>query len=424
MNALFSELKGTFRRIHPSSLLNSGLLGLLLIFYTYSVYAIVIALGTFPFGREPDVSLIQTSRHWLINSITLLCLALTIVPVSRWLQHQVNDLVFGQEDNPFALPSMISQQLRGMHSPQLSLPPIVESIATTLHLPYIAIELDGDDGKTFTYGSPQTQAVEHVFPLQYLDRPLGSLIALSRTAGYPLAQSDYHILQEVALQIGVALYLSNMTEVLQSSREQIVVAREEERRRIRNDLHDGLAPTLSSFQLQLGAIRRLMVVNPGEAETIIQELGRDLKQATQDIRDLVYHLRPPMLDELGLIGAIQSLGLLDDHLQLELDVPDPLPPLSAATEVALYRIVTEAVHNVAKHADATVCAIRITLDPGALSLTITDNGRGLPAGYSSGIGHESMAERAAELGGTFSLLPAAPSGTCIEVRLPWRDTHR
>ena len=410
--------------LNPNSLIGAGLLGILLVSYILTIYVSAIALGTFPFGETPSGSLSPSNQPWYVNLVAVVLLALTIWPVSRRLHQGINELVFGQQDNPYALPSLISQRLRGMQNPELTLPSIAESIATALHLPYVAIELASGEPSIFAFGFAETQSTRNLFPLKYLDQPLGKLITSGRSANYPLSQSDHDILQEIAVQIGVALYLANMTEVLQSSREQIVVAREEERRRIRNDLHDGLAPTLSSFQLQLGAIRRLMVVNPGEAETIIQELGRDLKQATQDIRDLVYHLRPPMLDELGLIGAIQSLGLLDDHLQLELDVPDPMPPLSAATEVALYRIVTEAVHNVAKHADATVCAIRITLDPGALSLTITDNGRGLPAGYSSGIGHESMAERAAELGGTFSLLPAAPSGTCIEVRLPWRDTHR
>jgi len=424
VKALFSTVNRKIRGTNPSSLLSSGLLGLLLISYMYGVYVVVITLGTFPFGSIPDESFIQTSRYWLINTLTLICLALTIVPVSRWLYQRVNDLIFGQQDNPYALPSMISQRLRGMQNPELTLPAITENIATALHLPYVAVELNCDDRKVFASGSPGTQTTHHPFPLQYLDQPLGRLVASGRSANYPLTQSDHHILQEIAQQIGIALYLASMTEVLQNSREEIVVAREEERRRIRNDLHDGLAPTLSSFQLQLGAIRKLMVVNPGEAEIIIQELGRDLKQATQDIRDLVYHLRPPMLDELGLIGAIQNLGLLDDHLQLELDVPDPMPPLSAATEVALFRIVSEAVHNVAKHADATVCMIRITLDPEVLSLTVTDNGQGVPAGYSNGIGLQSMRERASELGGAFSIQSVDPSGTCVEVRLPWRDTHR
>ena len=410
--------------LNPNSLIGAGLLGFLLVSYIVTIYVTVIAMGTFPFGETPNGGLSPANQPWYVNLVAAVLLGLTIVPVSRWLNHGINELVFGQQDNPFALPSMINQQLRGMQIPQLTLPAVSENIATALHLPYVAIELDGDEGRVFAYGSAQTPAARHLFPVNYLDQPMGNLIASGRSANYPLSQSDRQVLQDIAQQIGIAVYLANMTEVLQTSREAIVVAREEERRRIRNDLHDGLAPTLSSFRLQLGVIRRLMAVNPGEAEIIIEELSRDLKQATHGIRDLVYHLRPPMLDELGLIGAIQNLELLDDDLQLELDMPDPLPPLSAATEVALYRIVTEAVHNVAKHASATTCSIRITIDPEVLSLTITDDGQGMPAGYSNGIGLQSMHERAAELGGSFSIQPADPSGTCIEVHLPWRDTHR
>ncbi len=410
--------------MNPNSFIGAGLLGILLVSYILTIYVSAIALGTFPFGETPSGSLSPSNQPWYVNLVAVVLLALTIWPVSRRLHQGINELVFGQQDNPYALPSLISQRLRGMQNPELTLPAITENIATALHLPYVAVELNGDDRKVFASGSPGTQATHHSFPLQYLDQPLGRLVASGRSANYPLSQSDHHILQEIAQQIGIALYLASMTEVLQNSREEIVVAREEERRRIRNDLHDGLAPTLSSFQLQLGAIRKLMAVNPGQAETILQELGRDLKQATEGIRDLVYHLRPPMLDELGLIGAIQNLGILDSHTQLELDVPDPLPPFSAATEVALYRIVTEAVHNVAKHANATRCTVRITTDPEVLSLTITDNGQGMPTGHSDSIGLQSMRERASELGGAFSIQPVDPSGTCVEVRLPWRDTHR
>ncbi len=410
--------------LDPNSFIGAGLLGILLVSYILTIYVSAIALGTFPFGETPSGSLSPSNQPWYVNLVAVVLLALTIWPVSRWLYQRVYDLIFGQQDNPYALPSMISQQLRGTQNPELTLPDIAESIATALHLPYIAFELDGDGRKVFTYGSPQPRAARHLFPLQYLDQLMGRLIASGRSANYPLSQSDHHILQEIAQQIGIALYLASMTEVLQSSREQIVVAREEERRRIRNDLHDGLAPTLSSFQLQLGAIRKLMFENPEEAEIILQELSGDLKHATGEIRELVYDLRPPMLDELGLIEAIQNLGILDTHTQLELDVPDPLPPFSAATEVALYRIVTEAVHNVAKHANATRCTVRITTDPEVLSLTITDNGQGMPTGHSDSIGQQSMRERASELGGAFSIQPVDPSGTCVEVRLPWRDTHR
>ena len=130
-----------------------------------------------------------------------------------------------------------------------------------------------------------------------------------------------------------------------------------------------------------------------------------------------------MLDELGLIKALSHTRLADAPLQLDVIAPDPMPALSAATEVAIYRIATEAMHNVVKHAHATTCTICITVDKKTLILTITDDGHGISAGHRSGIGTQSMRERAAELGGTFSVQPAEPPGTRIEVRLPWSEDN-
>jgi signal transduction histidine kinase len=230
-------------------------------------------------------------------------------------------------------------------------------------------------------------------------------------------------LQECAQQIGIALYVAQLTDVLQTSREKIVIAREEERRRIRNDLHDGLAPSLSSFQLQLGAIRKLMTQNPKQAEQMGIELSADLRNATAEIRQLVYDLRPPMLDELGLIKSLSNMRLTSSSLQLEVLAPDAMPELSAAMEVAIYRIATEAVHNVVRHADATICTIGITINTETLTLTITDNGQGIPAEHLNGIGTQSMRERAVELGGTLAVQSVDPNGTRIEVHLPWRDDN-
>jgi two-component system NarL family sensor kinase len=416
-------LKRKLTELNPSSLLSSGLLGLLLVIYIYTIYAIVITLGTFPFGKQPAFSLIQPSEHWMLNSIALLCLALTIVPVTRWLHRRVNDLVYAQDDSLYALPVIINQQLRGMKNPQLTMPQVVETIGMMLHLPYVVLEFGAEGEQRFSFGSALDQATIHEFPLHYLNQPLGTLLVSNRTANRSLSHSDHVVLQESAQQIGIALYVAQLTDVLQTSREQIVIAREEERRRIRNDLHDGLAPTLSSFQLQLGAIRRLVPQNPAQAEQMIVELSADLRQATAEIRQLVYDLRPPMLDELGLIKALSHMRLAGASLELDVIAPDPMPTLSAATEVAIYRIATEAIHNVVKHAHATTCTISITVDAETLTLTITDDGHGMSASHRNGIGTESMRERAAELGGTCSVQPAEPLGTRIEVRLPWRDDN-
>jgi signal transduction histidine kinase len=156
---------------------------------------------------------------------------------------------------------------------------------------------------------------------------------------------------------------------------------------------------------------------------MIVELSTDLQQATAEIRQLVYDLRPPMLDELGLIKALSHMRLAGASLQLDVIAPDPLPTLSAAMEVAIYRIATEAMHNVVKHANATTCTISITVDTKTLTLTITDDGYGISAVNRNGIGTQSMRERAAELGGTFAVQPAEPLGTRIEVRLPWSDDN-
>lgn len=423
MKQLFLILKHKLKELNPSSLLSSGLLGLLLVIYSYTIYAVVIAAGTLPFGTQLPFSLLPSSKHWLLNSIVLLCLALTIVPVSRWLHRSVNDLVYAQDDNLYMLPVIINQQLRGMKNPQVTMPQVVETIGTMLHLPYVALEFGSEGEQRFWFGALLDQVTINEISLHYLNQPLGTLLVSNRAANWSLSHNDHVVLQESAQQIGIALYVDQLTDVLQTSREQIVIAREEERRRIRNNLHDGLAPTLSSFQLQLRAVRKLILQKPAQAEQMIVELSAGLRQATAEIRQLVYNLRPPMLDELGLIKALNHMPLAEAPLQLNVVAPDLMPTLSAATEVAIYRIATEAIHNVVKHAQATTCTISIAIEAETLTLTIADDGQGISGGNPNGIGTQSMRERAAELGGTFTIQPAEPPGTCIEVRLPWRNDN-
>jgi signal transduction histidine kinase len=255
-------------------------------------------------------------------------------------------------------------------------------------------------------------------PLLYLDKPLGELRTATRRANEALSGADVGLLRDVAQQIGIALHATQLAAELQASRERLVLAREEERRRIRNDLHDGLAPTLSSMQMQLGAIRSLIQQNPAQAEVITNDLRDDLRQATAEIRQLVYDLRPPMLDELGLVGAIRNFRVTGPEIRFEVIAPDPMPALPAAVEVAVYRIASEAVHNVVKHAQATACVVCLEVAEGRLSLSVTDNGQGVPAKLEAGVGLHSMKERAAEVGGTFSIQPGPEGGLRVAATLP------
>ena len=231
------------------------------------------------------------------------------------------------------------------------------------------------------------------------------------------------MLRDLARQVGITLHAAELTEALQTSRAQFVTAREEERQRIRRDLHDGLEPTLASLRLQLAALRRSVGHDAAAAEALLGGLQGDLRSATAEVRRLVYDLRPPLLDEFGLVGALRRLEL-GDGLTRTVEAPEPLPPLPAALKVALYRIAAETLYNVARHARATHCTVRLTVDAARVTLTVADNGRGLPRGYLAGVGHRSVDERAAELGGSVSVSARPAGGTRVVAVFPLGGPRR
>ena len=412
-------------RRSANSLLSGGLLALLLIGYLALVYVAIVTAGLLLASTQQALS---TSSWWMpgpwwLTGLGLAGFAATVWPVSRWLHHRVDDLVYGQHDNPYALLSQLNLHLEGASTPDALLPTVAATLATTLDLPYVAIEAElGAEQPDVSYGTPPPHAEIVSIPLAYLTTRLGTLRVSSRRPHERLSAYDIRLLADLARQVGITLHAAQLTEALQASREQLVLAREEERRRIRRDLHDGLGPTLASLRLQLSALRHTMGSNP-QAERLIDELRADVRAATAEIRRLVYDLRPPMLDEFGLLGALRNLELTSDGLERSVEAPAALPPLPAAVEVAIYRIAAEALHNIVRHAQATNCAIRLALHDDCLRLTVTDNGCGLPATYLPGIGHRSMHERAAELGGSVTILPAPERGACVTATFPLKLVH-
>lgn len=404
-------------KFDQDTLLSQALLYLLLVGYIATVYAVVMMAVMA--GRLAPIKDPILGPPWWVNVVVITIIVLTLWPVRRWLQSRINILVYGQHDDPYALISQVNQQLHLMVSPQSTLPVVAETIARTLKLPYLAIETNHNDTPLrIEFGRQPPGAGLAALPLLYLDKPLGHLYAAARRADEALSQDDINLLRDVAQQIGIALHATQLTAELQASRERLVLAREEERRRIRNDLHDGLAPTLSSLQLQLGTMRKLIHQNPDQAEAIANDLREDLRQATAEIRQMVYNLRPPMLDELGLVGAIKNFRFQGAEINFVVTAPEPLPKLPAAVEVAVYRIASEAVHNVVKHAQASECQVSIEVGDGFLQLSVTDNGRYLPKDYQAGVGLNSMKERAAELGGALSIRPNEHDGACVVAQFP------
>jgi signal transduction histidine kinase len=229
-------------------------------------------------------------------------------------------------------------------------------------------------------------------------------------------------LEDLARQAGVAAHAVRLTADLQRSRERLVTSREEERRRLRRDLHDGLGAQLAGLNVQAGVLRRLIPHDPEAADGLVVELREEMRAAIGDIRRLVYDLRPPALDDLGLSGALERLaeryGAEGDGLRVRIETPEQLPPLPAAVEVAVYRVAQEALTNVVRHAGAGECIVRLATANGWLKMEITDNGIGIAEEHDPGVGLLSMRERAAELGGSCEIESPTAGGTRLLVHLP------
>jgi len=199
-----------------------------------------------------------------------------------------------------------------------------------------------------------------------------------------------------------------------------VSAREEERRRLRRDLHDGLGSALTSLMLKLDAADTLLDRDLPAARTLLAETRGQMQASITDIRRLVYDLRPPTLDEWGLVDALreQVAHYALNNLHVTIAETESFPALSAAVEVAVYRIALEALANVVKHAHATTCAIRLSLADTSIVVEIEDDGVGRAPGTHAGVGLTAMRERAAELGGSCVIEDVIPQGTRVRASVP------
>ncbi|MDQ5853286.1 MAG: GAF domain-containing sensor histidine kinase, partial [Chloroflexota bacterium] len=267
-------------------------------------------------------------------------------------------------------------------------------------------------------------------PLAYQGEPVGELRVSPRAGEPDLSPTDRRLLDDLARQIGTALSAARLTVDLQHARERLVSAREEERRRLRRDFHDGLGPALAAQTLKVGSARHFLTRDPAIAERLLAELEHDIGAAIQEVRRLVHALRPPALDDLGLGGALRLLaaqyggeGGMGAGPQVAVDAPPDLPSLPAAVEVAVYRIAQEALTNVVRHAGARRCMISLVIERNALGrpcvvLEVADDGRGIGPDPRGSVGLHSMRERAAELGGSCMIQPRPDGGTLVRAELP------
>lgn len=345
--------------------------------------------------------------------------ALVLTPVRERLQRAVDRLMYGDRDRPHDVVSAIGSRLGATTGGDDVLGEAASQIAASLRLPYVGIEVAHPDGVRLLAASGDASGQCERLPLHAEGTIVGHLVAGVRRGQARLSERDRAALEQIAGIAAAAVRQVQLSDELRRSRGRLASMLEDERRRIRRDLHDGLGPSLATVVMGLEEARAVHRDDPDRTEELLLDLKGHTRRAVEDIRSLVYGLRPPALDDLGLLGAVAQLvsGMTGrTGIAVALDAPDSLPELPAAVEVAAFRIVQEAMTNVVRHSGATTAAVTLACDGGQLHVRVRDDGRGLPERLVLGVGLTSIRERAEDVRGSVAI--ATEDGTVIDAVLP------
>jgi signal transduction histidine kinase len=405
-----------------SALLRSQLWGVEPVVTRTLVYALLAAvlIGLYISVVAVAGALFQRTFDPLVAAAAAAVVAVLLQPLHLGLRRAVNRLLYGSRDDPYRVMSELGHRIGLAVGSEATLRAIVKTVAAALRLPYVAIDLVEGGVVASSTAAPPGQTQD--WPLLHQQLPFGRLLVSARS-GELLSPVDRRLLSDLAVQVSIAARAAIDQAALQKAREDLVMAREEERRRLRRDLHDGLGATLAALTLKAGSARSLVDADPADAKRLLREAERDLHAAVGEVRRVVDGMRPAALDERGLVPAIEDLADgytgSSEGLAVTIECDGALDDLPAATELAAYRIVQEALANAVRHSRGSRCHIRLVKDR-ALQIEVSDDGVGLNGLLRRGVGLSSMRERAEELGGTCRMDSIGGSGVKISASLPLR----
>jgi signal transduction histidine kinase len=362
----------------------------------------------------------------VVSLVVTAVVAVSFQPLRARVQRFVNRLMYGERVDPYSAIAGLGRTLASSLQLDAVLSNVVATVGQSLALQYVGLVLAGDDASSdgatgAEYGTPSTDLV--AFPLVHQGIIVGEL-RLAARPGEHLRERDRRLIADLAPQVAAAVRAVGLSQELQLARQRIVQLREEERRRIRRDLHDGLGPALAGLTFTLEAVRNLTESDLRRADELLVSATEQVQTMIGDVRRLIYGLRPATLDQLGLAASLRGLASQESSpgTSVTIDAPSSLPQLPAAVEVAAYWIAQEALTNVRRHAHAHTCSVRVAVEPTVLRLEVADDGGGFTSG-STGIGLQTMKERAAEIGGTCEIGARAGGGTLVTASLPRHEVE-
>lgn len=367
------------------------------------LYAAVAAVVTSIVGDSDDAAVIAA-----------VAIVLTAMPLMMWIDRRVRHLVYGAGHDPAVAARELSSRLGRPEDADDLLTELVGSVCTMLRLESATIEVDGRP----VAGVGEPTSPGHPVELVHAGEVLGVLTVTARP-GEALGGRTTRSLTELSPVVATGLAVTLTAWRLEGAQAELTRARLEERRLIRRELHDGLGPSLTGLRLGLQGARNLVTSDPSAAAEILGSLQSELDRRVDEVRDLSHSLLPPVLEQLGLQAALTELAGRHQESGLQVDLHCPhIVTLPDTVAAAAYAIVSEALTNVTRHSGARQASVDVERGDEVLRIEVTDDGDGLAADRTPGVGTSSMRERAEELGGELTLADGADRGAVVTAALP------
>ncbi len=367
-----------------------------------AAYATSVALLT---AAAPAVS---TTGAGVVAGVA----ALAVLPLRERLRLLVSRLLYGDRHDPFRAVVRLAEHAHGAPSVDDVLAAVADSVAGSLRVPWVHVEVDG---RSVERGSREPGSAMVSVVLRSGETVRG-VLEVTGGRGRRLRRDEWRLLEVLGGHAGVAIDAVLLAERTAEHTRALHAAREEERRLLGRELHDGLGPTFAGVAMQLGALRPLVHRQPDLVARRLADLEGTATQALTDLRRLAHQVRPAVLDHVGLRSALRHLGEL---LDLEVEViGSGVEVLPAAVELAAYRIGAEALTNVARHAGTGQVRLHVDVVGRDLSLVVEDRGIGLARDMRPGLGLGSMRERCEELGGRLTVETGQEGGVVVKAVLP------
>ena len=346
--------------------------------------------------------------------------AVAFAPLRAGVQRFIGHRLFGTASDPRLVFHRLATRLAASDDPESLMAAVVDTAAESLRLPFAAVELRaGEEWHTVEERGRRPDDVQS-FEMMSGDAVVGRLVVAPRRDVRALSPSDRQLLQDLADQSGVAARVAGLLTQLRSAQQRLVVAREAERDRVHQDLHDSIGPALVGLTLQLEVAAEL--AGGTQLGTLVGRLHDEAARTTEDVRRLVRNLRPADLEELGLPAAVATAAArlgAPNGPRFDLETPPRLPELSKEVEDAAYKICLEAMSNAVRHSHAARCQVRLrSSTPRTLEIEVADDGDGMGTEQAPGTGLRSMHERAEAVGGWLRIETAPAAGTRILAELP------